>query len=161
MFSIVVHVPLSAEDRGSVVRLDSAVQFHSPGLRLLQFLDQSSFVQLAARRSFPFPSANWPASGQHQASQSRHVLSSFSLFGGSDMRVSKRGGSPRTHVLSEQIDGCSFAPRTRFWSKSLELCKVAPLSCLPIHRIAQRIFDHVLPCRKTTLQFVREAFPTH
>ena len=39
-----------------------------------------------------------------------------------------------------------------------KLCKVAQLSCLPIHSIAQRILEHVLPCRRTTLRFVREVF---
>ena len=37
---------------------------------------------------------------------------------------------------------------------------IASLSCLPIHGIAQRIFEHVLPCRKTSRQFLREVFPT-
>ena len=43
-------------------------------------------------------------------------------------------------------------------SKDLKLCNVAPPSCLPVHSFAQRIFEHVLPCRKTTLQFSCEAF---
>ena len=30
-------------------------------------------------------------------------------------------------------------------NKDEKLCKVALLSCLPIHKIAQRIFEHVLP----------------
>ena len=38
-------------------------------------------------------------------------------------------------------------------------CKVAPLSCFPVHSIAQRIFEHVLPCRTTTLLFLFEIFP--
>ena len=52
-------------------------------------------------------------------------------------------------------------PVPPFWtdgrpSKDEKLCKVAPHSCLPIHSIAQRIFEHVLPCCGTTLLFVRE-----
>ena len=43
--------------------------------------------------------------------------------------------------------------------KDLKLCRVAPLSCLPIHRIAQRIFENVPPCRKTSLLCAREVFP--
>ena len=43
--------------------------------------------------------------------------------------------------------------------KDLKLCKVAPLSCLLVQSIARRIFEHVLPCRRTTLQLSREAFP--
>ena len=43
-------------------------------------------------------------------------------------------------------------------SKDLKLCITAPLSCLPVHNIAQHIFEHVLPCRRTTLQFSREGF---
>ena len=39
-------------------------------------------------------------------------------------------------------------------SKGSKLCTVAPLSCLSIHSIAQRIFEHV-----TTLLLVREVFP--
>ena len=40
--------------------------------------------------------------------------------------------------------------------KDAKLCKVAPLSCLPIHSIAQRIFEHELSFRRTTLLFARE-----
>ena len=41
----------------------------------------------------------------------------------------------------------------------MKLCTVAHFSCLPMHSIAQRIFEHVLPCRRTTPQFAREVFP--
>ena len=44
-------------------------------------------------------------------------------------------------------------------SKDLELCKAAPLSCLPVLSIAQCIFEHVLPCRGTTLLFCVKLFP--
>ena len=40
------------------------------------------------------------------------------------------------------------------------LCKVAPHSCLLVHSIAQRMFEHVLPCHRTTPEFSREAFPS-
>ena len=43
--------------------------------------------------------------------------------------------------------------------KGLRLCTVAPFSCLLIRSITQRIVEHVLPCRKATLLFVREVFP--
>ena len=36
----------------------------------------------------------------------------------------------------------------------------APLSCLPVHSIAQRIFEHVPPCRRTTRPSLREVSPT-
>ena len=45
--------------------------------------------------------------------------------------------------------------------KGLKLCTMAPLSCYPIRSIAQRIFEHVPPCRRTTLLFVREVFATN
>ena len=45
-------------------------------------------------------------------------------------------------------------------SKGFRLCTVAPLSCLPARSIAQRIFEHVLPCHGTTRQFAREVVPT-
>ena len=40
--------------------------------------------------------------------------------------------------------------------KGLGLCTVAPLSCSPIHSVAQRIFEHVLPCRGTAHPSLRE-----
>ena len=43
-------------------------------------------------------------------------------------------------------------------STCLRLCKVAPLSFLPVHSIPRRIFEHVLPCRETTQPISREAF---
>ena len=48
-----------------------------------------------------------------------------------------------------------------FWfgdrrNKDENLCTVAPHSGLPIHSIVQRIFEHVHPCRRTTLKFLRE-----
>ena len=43
--------------------------------------------------------------------------------------------------------------------KDLKLCKTAPLFCLRIHSISQRIFEHVLPCHKTMQPSLREAFP--
>ena len=45
----------SSEDRRPVGRLDSAVQIHSPRLRLIQFLGQSPTVQHIARSSFRCP----------------------------------------------------------------------------------------------------------
>ena len=45
-------------------------------------------------------------------------------------------------------------------SKEWRLCTTAPLSCLPMHNISQRIFKHVLPCRRTTPSSLREDFPT-
>ena len=45
-------------------------------------------------------------------------------------------------------------------NKGLQLCKPAPLSCLPVHSIVRRIFEHVQLCRRKTLQFSREASPT-
>ena len=44
--------------------------------------------------------------------------------------------------------------------KDLKLCSTAPLSCLPARSIVERIFEHVLPCRTTTLLFLRKASPT-
>ena len=55
-------------------------------------------------------------------------------------------------VLPAWIDG---HPSKDFW-----LCKAAPLSCLPVYTIAQRIYEHVPACRRTTLLFLREASPT-
>ena len=45
-------------------------------------------------------------------------------------------------------------------SNDMKLCITAPLSCLRIHSIVQRIFEHALPCRKTMRLFLREAFRT-
>ena len=45
-------------------------------------------------------------------------------------------------------------------NKDAKLCKVAPLSCLPIRSITQRIFEHVPPCHRTTLVYVREVSAT-
>ena len=44
--------------------------------------------------------------------------------------------------------------------KDLKLCVTAPLFCLPARSVAQRIFEHVLPCRRTMLLFLREAVLT-
>ena len=52
-----------------------------------------------------------------------------------------------SHVLPAWLDGHP--------GKDLKLCITASLSCLP----AQRIFEHVPTCRRTTLLFLREAFP--
>ena len=43
-------------------------------------------------------------------------------------------------------------------STDLKLCEAAPLFCVPTRSIAQRIFEHVLPCRRTTPPSLREAF---
>ena len=45
-------------------------------------------------------------------------------------------------------------------SKDLRLCITARSFCLPVRNISQRIFEHVPPCRRTTLLFSCEAFPT-
>ena len=51
-----------------------------------------------------------------------------------------------------------------FWwgdrpNRDEKLCIVAPSFCLPIRNTVPRIFKHVLPCRKTTLKFLREVCP--
>ena len=38
--------------------------------------------------------------------------------------------------------------------------KLLHFSYFPIHSIAQRVFEHVPPCHRTTQQFAREGFPT-
>ena len=45
-----------------------------------------------------------------------------------------------------------FISSSLWWSSSLglELFTIAPLSCLPIRSTIQRIFEHFLPCRRTT-----------
>ena len=43
-------------------------------------------------------------------------------------------------------------------NKDAKLFKVAPLSCLPARSIAQRIFEQVLPWRRTTPLHAREVF---
>ena len=40
------------------------------------------------------------------------------------------------------------------------VCTAALSVCVPIRSISQRIFEHVLPCRKTTQPSLREVFPT-
>ena len=45
-------------------------------------------------------------------------------------------------------------------NRDFKLCLTAPLSCLPARSIAQRIFEHVLPCRRTTRRFFAWSFST-
>ena len=44
--------------------------------------------------------------------------------------------------------------------KDLRLRITALFFCPPVRNISQRIFKHVLPCRRNTLLFVFEIFPT-
>ena len=82
-----------------------------------------------------------------------------------DHRMSRRPFVPSTSISSQfasklltilQLIGVLPAWIDDHPSIDLKLCKVAPLSWLPIHSIAQRIFEHVPQCRKTTLHFARE-----
>ena len=59
---------------------------------------------------------------------------------------------PLIQVLPVSIDGHP--------GKDLEPCKAAPLFCLPARSIAQRIFEHVLPRRRTPPPSLREVVPT-
>ena len=45
-------------------------------------------------------------------------------------------------------------------NRDANLCKVAPLSCLSIYNIAQRIFETVPPCRRTRYRLCVRLFPT-
>ena len=75
---------------------------------------------------------------------------------------------PRTSILRQFVSKLliilQLIPIPPFWTdgrpnKDEKLYKVAPLSDLQIHSIVQRIFGHVLPCRRTTPLFVRGALP--
>ena len=75
--------------------------------------------------------------------------------------------APNTSIsrqcVSKLLTILQLIPIPPFWTdgrpnKDEKLCKVALLSCLPIHSIAQRIIEHVLPCRRTTPLFVRKVF---
>ena len=43
-------------------------------------------------------------------------------------------------------------------SKDLELCMIALCFCSPVRNTVPRIFEHVLPCRRTTRRSLREVF---
>ena len=65
--------------------------------------------------------------------------------------------------VSKLLKILQLIPITPVWTdgrpnKDEKLCKVPPLSCLPVHSVTQNIFEHVLPCRLTTLRFVCEVF---
>ena len=45
-------------------------------------------------------------------------------------------------------------------SKDLRLRQVTLSFCLPARNLSQRIFEHVLPCRRISQPSLREAFPT-
>ena len=45
-------------------------------------------------------------------------------------------------------------------SMDLKPCRAGPLFCLPVRSISQNIFEHVLPCHRTTQKSLREVFPT-
>ena len=57
-----------------------------------------------------------------------------------------------------------YFPVLPFWfgdrpNKDWKPWKVAPFSCLPIRNNVLRIFEHVLPCRRTTLKFLSVVCP--
>ena len=90
-------------------------------------------------------------------SQTAHVslwLVCKLVHGPQDVRSSRQLASKLLTILQ-------LTPVPLVWiddhqNKDAKLCKVAPLSCLPIHSIVQRILEHALPYRGTTPLFVRE-----